>query len=171
MTQYNPYATQQPQYGQPVQQPTNQDGYELDYDGVITKDSEFVLITPGEYDFTVESFSLGYYNGGDKVPACKRVDVNLIISAPEGDVKVQKGFFLYSKFEWVLSSFFMSLGMKRKGEPLKMNWNATVGVKGRCKIGRRSSNNGNEYNEVKEFIPRPDMLQPATQSPYTPGAF
>ena len=170
MTQYNPYA-QQPQYGQPVQQPTNQDGYELDYDGVITKDSEFILITPGEYDFTVESFSLGYYNGGDKVPTCKRVDVNLIISAPEGDVKVQKGFFLYSKFEWVLSSFFMSLGMKRKGEPLKMNWNATVGVKGRCKIGRRSSNNGNEYNEVKEFIPRPDMLQPATQSPYTPGAF
>lgn len=169
MTQYNPYA-QQPQYGQPAQQPTNKDGYELDYDGVITKDSEFVLITPGEYDFMVESFSLGYYNGGDKVPACKRVDVNLIVSAPEGDVKVQKGFFLYSKFEWVLSSFFMSLGMKRKGEPLKMNWNATVGVKGRCKIGRRSSN-GNEYNEIKEFIPRPDMLQPATQSPYTPGAF
>ena len=52
MTQYNPYvASNRPQYGQPTQQSTTQDGYELDYEGIITKDSRVCLITPGEYDF------------------------------------------------------------------------------------------------------------------------
>ena len=41
---------------------------------------------------------------------------------------------LHTKMEWKLSQFFCSIGQKKHGEPLRMNWNKVLGAKGRCKV-------------------------------------
>ena len=56
----------------------------------------------------------------------------------------------------MLSAFFGAIGQKRKGEPLRMDWNAIVGRTGVCKVGVREYN-GNKYNEVKGMIYAEDV--------------
>ena len=67
--------------------------------------------------------------------------------------------FLHSSTEGMLSSFFGSIGQKRKGEPLKMNWNTIIGTRGVCKVGIRKYND-NEYNEVKAML-YPEDVNPS----------
>ena len=59
--------------------------------------------------------------------------------------------------------------MKKKNEPLRMNWNAVPGATGRCKVGTRVYN-GNEYNEIKKFYPKDEIVQAQTPN-YNPGQF
>ena len=56
----------------------------------------------------------------------------------------------------MLSAFFGAIGQKRKGEPLRMDWNAIIGKVGVCKVGSREYN-GNKYNEVKGMIYAEDV--------------
>lgn len=51
----------------------------------------------------------------------------------------------------MLSAFFAAIGQKKKGEPLRMNWNTIIGATGVCKVGTRQYNNNN-YNEVKSML-------------------
>ena len=51
----------------------------------------------------------------------------------------------------MLSAFFAAIGQKKKGEPLRMNWNTIIGATGVCKVGTRQYN-GNNYNEVKSML-------------------
>ena len=59
--------------------------------------------------------------------------------------------FLHSSTEGMLSAFFAAIGQKKKGEPLRMNWNTIIGATGVCKVGTRQYN-GNNYNEVKSML-------------------
>ena len=59
--------------------------------------------------------------------------------------------FLHSSTEGMLSAFFAAIGQKKKGEPLRMNWNTIIGAIGVCKVGTRQYNNNN-YNEVKSML-------------------
>ncbi len=47
-------------------------GRELGWDDEIEKGADYVLLPEGEYDFTIESFERGRFEGSDKVPACPR---------------------------------------------------------------------------------------------------
>ena len=97
----------------------------LGWNDEITKDDEFELLPAGVYDFKVESLERGYFDGSDKMSACPKADLTLIVRDPvtgkEG--KIFESLFLHSKSEWRLSQFFTAIGQKKKGEPLKMNWN------------------------------------------------
>ena len=55
-----------------------------------------------------------------------------------------------------MSAFFSSLGLKKKGEPLRMNWNAVPGSTGRAHITLDPDRNDPEkkYNHVKRFYPK-----------------
>jgi hypothetical protein len=63
-----------------------------------------------------------------------------------------------------LSNFFAGIGQKRKGEKLKMNWNAVVGSKGRLKleINRFTKKDGGQgtNNQVKTFYASEASAQP-----------
>ena len=79
--------------------------------------------------------------------------------------------FLHSSTEGMLSAFFGAIGQKRKGEPLRMDWDAIIGKVGVCKVGSREYN-GNKYNEVKGMIYAEDVdytkvlnAQPGQQDP------
>lgn len=131
---------------------------ELGWDDEIEKDSgEFILLPEGDYDFTVESFERSRHGGSEKLPACNKAILRLRIDTEEGSALINHNLFLHTKTEGMISAFFTSIGQKKKGEKIKMNWNAVVGAKGRCKVGvhERTGTDGEKRqgNDIKKFYP------------------
>ena len=133
---------------------------EFQWDDTITKDaSEFIILPEGDYNFTVESFERGRHPGSDKLPACNKAILTLRIDTAEGTTKLTHNLFLHSKTEGLLSAFFSCIGQKKKGEPLKKNWQKVIGATGRCKIGIHTyTKDGEERknNDIKRFYPKDD---------------
>lgn len=131
----------------------------MSWDSEITKDAQdIILLPPGEYDFIVDHIERGQYNGGDKMPPCPQADVHMKILTPDGnEVPLKTRLFLVTTQEWKLSQFFVALGLKRRGEPLRMRWDI-AGMRGRCKIKNRKYND-NTYNEVDAFLEPPAAIQ------------
>lgn len=133
---------------------------ELEWNDVIEKDGgDYVLLPEGDYDFTVESFDRGRHNGSDKLPPCNKAMLKLRVESPQGTAYINHNLFLHTITEGMLSSFFASIGQKRKGEPLRMDWNRVPGSRGRAKIGvYRYMKDGEErqVNEVKRFYAKED---------------
>ena len=154
---------------------------ELGWDDEISRESDFTIIPEGDYDFTVTGFERGRHDGSEKLPPCNMAIVSLAVALPDGSTMTLKHrLFLHSRCEGLLSAFFTGIGLKRKGEPLRMNWNAVPGAHGRCKITVRSwkGKNGEDMqsNDIKKFydpadIPTPQPApaqQPATGQQYVP---
>lgn len=131
----------------------NQIERELGWDDEIQDDGEdFIILKPGNYDFVVKKFERGRFDGSEKMPACNMALVTITVEDPDTgrQVDVQNPILLHRKTEWTISAFFASLGMKKKGEKIKPQWNMIVGKVGKCKIKNREYN-GNIYNEVDKF--------------------
>ncbi|WP_027085430.1 hypothetical protein [Cohnella panacarvi] len=156
---------------------------ELGWDDEIQKDGgEFIVLPAGDYNFTVSKFERSRFAGSEKMPACNQAKLELTVHSPEhGDVVVFHNLFLHTKTEGLLSNFFAGIGQKKKGEPLRMNWQAVVGARGRLKleINKFKGNDGSDKtnNNVKTFYAKDDS--PGHQAPfpgtqgggYTPGKF
>lgn len=136
---------------------TNINETELDWDSEILEDgSSFTLLDPGEYDFTVEKFERKLSKNGNKMAA-------LTLKVTDGNVSttVFDNLTLVKSAEWKLSSFFGALGLKKKNEPLKMDWQAIYGKTGRCKIkieeyDKKDGNIG-ETNRIDAYIYKEDV--------------
>ncbi len=143
---------------------------ELGWEDTIEKDGGggFVLLPAGDYFFTVGKFERSRFTGSEKMPACNQAKLELTVHSPEhGDVVVFHNLFLHTKTEGLLSSFFSAIGQKKKGEPLRMNWNAVVGSKGKLKLEIRtymSQGEERSANQVKSFFSYEDAF-PAGQQP------
>lgn len=140
---------------------------ELGWDDEISRESDFTIIPEGDYDFTVTGFERGRYDGSEKLPPCNMAIVSLSIALPDGSsTTLRHRLFLHSRCEGLLSAFFTGIGLKRKGEPLRMNWNAVPGAHGRCKITVRNwkGKNGEDMqsNDIKKFY---DPYDSAPQAP------
>lgn len=149
---------------------------ELNWDDEIIKEGGegFVLLPPGDYNFTVAKFERGRFGGSDKMPPCNQAKMEIIVHSPEhGDVTLTHNLLLHSKTEGFLSNFFAGVGLKKKGEPLKMNWPATLGRRGRLKLEVRNyTYKGEERssNEIKTFYPYDEgQSQPGYQQPQQPS--
>lgn len=134
---------------------------ELQWDDTITKDaSDFILLPEGDYNFTIESFERGRHGGSEKLPPCNKAILTLRIEAQEGTARITHNLFLHSKTEGMLSAFFTSIGQKKKGEPLKMNWGQVPGSSGRCKVGiheyKNKDGEDRKSNDIKKFYPKED---------------
>lgn len=126
----------------------------LDFDSEIEYDGpDYILLKPGNYDFVVASIDRKQYNGGSKIPPCPQAVIHIEITDPETGAKVpcQSNLFLASNQMWSLSTFFESIGLKKKGEKLKMDWSKVVGRTGTVEIDNREYN-GNTYNNVKKYV-------------------
>lgn len=141
----------------------NQAEREFGWDDTIQQESpEFILLPEGLYNFVVKSFERGRHmpnpqNPG-KLPACNKATVFIEISTDQGEAVLKHNLFLHSSTEGLLSAFFGAIGQKKKGEPLKMNWQTIVGARGVCKVGIKTYN-GNQYNEVKAMLYPEDVDQ------------
>ena len=166
----------------------NPNGYELGWeDSISQQETEFVLLPDGDYDFEVVNFERSTYNGGAKLPPCKKAIISLRIKNPNGEnVSVKDNFFLHSKCMNSLVDFFKSIGQVEDASgQIRMNWNAVIGSSGRCTVGTKTYND-KKYNEVKKYLPKsggvaptvpgygapagyaPQPAYPPAQAPYTP---
>ncbi len=145
----------------------------MDWDDEISQDSNFILLPEGDYDFVVDSFERGWYDGGQKIGPCKKAILRLRVkgrdkeSGREGETFVRHQLLLNKKLESLLCEFFIGIGQRKKGETTKMNWNQVPGSAGRAKIGIRTYN-GKEYNEVKKFYDPADAPA-AVAAPQNPN--
>ncbi|WP_449456108.1 hypothetical protein [Streptococcus suis] len=135
----------------------NQPEREFGWDDTIQEDAkEFILLTPGDYQFTVTGFERGRHtpnpnNPNSKLPECNKAIITVLVETEQGDAIMTHNLFLHSSTEGMLSAFFGAIGQKKHGEPLRMNWNAVMGSKGVCRVAHREYN-GEKYNNIKSMI-------------------
>ena len=146
---------------------------ELGWEEEINQEgADFILAPEGDYDFKVVSFTRERHNGSDKLPPCNKAVLDIEVATPKGAAHIRHQLFLHTKTEGMLSAFFIGIGQKKHGEPLRMNWNNVIGSTGRCKVGIREYN-GKQYNEIKKFYdPSKNVVATDTTEPnFTPGKF
>lgn len=144
-------------------------------DEISEEGGEYTLLPEGDYDFMVLKIERGRHEGSEKIPPCNKAIVTFEIQSPEGKRQISENYLLCNKLEWKLSEFFLAVGLKKHGEPLKMNWTKAVGAKGKChvfinKYTKRDGSEG-ESNKIKKlyaYDEQVDTVKPAS-TPATGG--
>ena len=142
--------------------------YVFDWDSEISNEDAFALLPEGDYGFTVTNFERGNYDGSDKMPACKKAIVTFAVEGANDTATITENFYLCAKVEWKLSSLFLSVGMKKHGEPLRMDWKGLVGKKGRCHLIVKPYE-GKDYNKITKLYAYDEdveIIQPAASGGY-----
>lgn len=171
----------------------NTKGYAIGWDDEIIDpgEPEFVLLTPGVYDFTITGFERGHFDGSEKMDACSMAKLTLNCTNGVQETTVFTNLFLSSAVAFKLSKFAKSIGDMpagdSKGQKFHVDWNNIIGKSGKCRIKTRVYN-GKDYNDVDDFIvpdpaaapaptPMPQIVpipnyyaqpQPQTQPVYAP---
>ena len=155
---------------------------ELSWDDEIAEEGSYEPLPEGDYRFTVSKIERARSQGKGKLPPCNMAKVTVRIPTDSGERELTENLLLHSSLEWKLSQFFLSIGLKKHGEPLRMNWTAAVGRSGKCRVVQRKykKNDGAEgtTNDIAKFYAYDEVVvnliepqaPPAAQS-WTPGAF
>lgn len=148
----------------------------LSWDSEIKKESSFVLLEPGEYDFRVEKMERSTYNPSPQSKirdSSPMAELELKIDSPEGTATVFENLILHSVTEFKISEFFTAIGQKKKGIPFTPNWSAVIGATGRAEIevNEYSDRNGNKKknNRVTNFLEPKEGQQQQAQTPQQPA--
>lgn len=149
---------------------------ELNWDDEILEESSFALLPEGDYNFIVKSFNRGRHSGSAKLPACNKAELEIAVDDGKGNRgTILHNLFLHTKCEGILSAFFISIGQKKHGEPLRMNWNAVIGAKGRCKVAidKWTGNDGAEKqnNKITKFYEPSAINSAPAQTSFKAGTF
>lgn len=141
-------------------------GKEIGWDEEVEKGEEFTLLEAGDYDFTIETFERGRYEGSDKVPPCNRALLKVRVTNGKDSTVISESLLLYDKMQWKLAEFFLSIGAEEVDGRVRMNWNIVPQATGRATIEVRtdSKDNTKKYNYVKKWLPK-------KKKDYKAGAF
>lgn len=135
---------------------------EFDWGEEITAESEYTLLPEGDYDFEVTKFERGRTKSEAKIPNCNMAILTLRVTDGKDTTTVIDYLTLHSKMEWKLSQFFLAIGLKKHGEPLRMDWSKVLGAKGRCKliVDKYTTDKGEnrETNKISKYY---DYVQPS----------
>lgn len=152
----------------------------MGWDDIIENDSEFKVLPEGDYDFTVIDFERKRFEGSAKMSACPKAEVSIKIydknNQSVGSTTINENLLLNRKMEWKLCQFFTAIGLRKHGEPLKMNWNDIKGRTGRCKVivNRYTNDKGeerenNRIDKFYEYAEAPTAV--SAQKKFVPGKF
>lgn len=144
-------------------------------DEIANEGTPFRVLPQGDYAFTIVSFVQARHQPreGGKLPACNKAVLTVRVQDPTdgAEVDLPYNLFLHSSQEWKLCEFFMGIGQKKKGEPLRMRWNEVVGSTGQCHVSVRKftgrDGEERERNEITRWYEKPQAVAPAFQA----GAF
>lgn len=130
---------------------------ELDWNSSIGDESNQLTILPeGNYIFEVIGFERGRFPGGKKIPACNKAMLTLSVKTDTGNVTVYTDLILHSTVEWKLCDFFRSIGLKKPGERLTMDWDKVPGARGKAHFKPREfiDKEGNKRvtNDVDRYL-------------------
>ena len=122
---------------------------ELDWDAEIRDDSNgYAPLPDGDYIGRVLTVERDRHNGSPKIPPCPKAVVKLLLQERPGRTReMTMNLFLHSKMEWKLSEFFRSIGQKKYGERLRMDWAAVPGSRIRVHVSTKKSKNAGEERE------------------------
>lgn len=143
---------------------------EFNWDDIIENDGgEYILLPEGDYDFKVLSFERERHQGSAKLPPCNKAVLNIEVTSPQGKATIRHNLFLHSKCEGLLCAFFSSIGQRKRGEKLQMNWNSVTGATGKCKVKihtwTKDDGSQGQSNEISKFYEKEE------KPTFTPGAF
>lgn len=129
----------------------------MDWNDSIESDGqEFILLEEGDYNYVVTNFERGRFPGGQKIPACNKATITVQVDTADGVASIKFDLLLYRSVEWKISAFFRSIGQKKHGEKLVMNWNKVIGSVGHAHFKQRKYTNqsGEEklINDLDKFI-------------------
>lgn len=140
---------------------------ELDWDDTIQDDGkDFEPLPAGDYDFVIEKIERGRSKGEGKLPPCNMATVYFTVHDRDRDVTIRENFLLHTKMEWRLSELFRSVGLKKEGEPLRMNWQALPSLTGRCRVKQEPGS-----KDPSKLFNRIDKLYPKEPKKFEPGRF
>lgn len=131
-------------------------GRELGWDDTIQNDGQdFEPVAVGDYDVTIEKFDRSRSKGEGKLPPCNMAVVYFTVHAYDRDITIRENYLLHSSLEWKLSELFCGVGLKKKGEELRMNWQMLPGKKARAKVGLKPSSKdpSKQYNFIEKLYP------------------
>lgn len=141
----------------------------LEWNGTIEQDgNDFVVFPEGDYEFTVSKVERGEHPGSEKIGPCPKANLELTVKCPLGTSTIKDALFLDDSVEWKLSSFFRSVGLKEHGKSYVMDWNGSIGRKGRAHIieNKYIGNNGKEYtnNKIEKYLdPLPEVQEESAE--------
>ncbi len=121
-----------------------------------TDDEGPQLIAPGTYPARISWLEQGDFLGRAKMPPCPKAVLTLMIDTGEGAQELKTTLLVHPRMEWKLSEFFRSIGRKRHGEPLKMDWEGLVGLPLLVRVNHRSyidsSGEQRTVNNIERFL-------------------
>ena len=149
-------------------------GRELDWNDVIEKDSTYTLLEEGDYDFVVKSFERGRHPGSAKLPPCNKAILTIEVSNDQQAAQITHNLFLHTTTEGILCAFFTSIGARKHGDKLVMDWNKVIGAHGRCHVivDTFTKKDGTEgkFNKINRFLEPDEQVSFAQAAPATPPA-
>jgi hypothetical protein len=133
----------------------------LGWEDEISNDSlgPSTIFAPGEYQYEIVNVVRGRHTPKEtgKLPECPKAEVTVRVYAKDGSeyIDLKENLFLHSRCEGMLCQFFRSIGHRKHGEPLVMDWKKVVGCRGRCKVSLREYTMDGEKrqaNDIKAFL-------------------
>lgn len=137
------------------------------YEGALDWNSEieetYLDLPDGTYEYKVVELERGHYEPKPtskiKEP-CPQVKVIVEVQDPNGSdqkVKLNSLLILHTRTKGLLCNFFRSIGVMKKGESLKMDWNV-IGKTGKLAL----KHNEKGYMQIDKFLPQEEET---TQKP------
>ena len=136
---------------------------EIEQDG-----EEYVLLPEGDYCFTVTGVERARFPGNSKTEPCNKMIVTLEVDSEEGRAAVRESLLLTRKLEWKLCAFFRSIGMKKHGEKVRMDWAGAVGRRGRAHFRPREYDANGEKRMANGLVRFLDWDAAALSEPAEP---
>jgi hypothetical protein len=131
---------------------------ELAWDAEIDQDGgDFTLLPAGEYPFRVVKLEKARFGGkAGGLPPCNQVKLTLDVGDAENSTTINTNLFLHTRTAGFLGAFFRSIGARKHGEKMIMDWSKVQGATGRCKVSIREwtgkDKEKHETNEIKAFL-------------------
>lgn len=155
-------------YGQQApQEPVANQATSYGFDDEIDEGQENILLPNGTYKFQVSKMERGEYEGSAKTPACKIVDLTLLVDYQGETVFVNKRFFLTSNNTNQIFRFFLSIGdQPGPNGKIRMNWPGCIGKSGYYESKQKASKTDPnvKFNDVKRFL-KPGEVTPQPTQP------
>ena len=148
---------------------------ELDLDGSIEQESQFIDLPAGDYDGIIDHYEIGVcqwdnenYNGK------KMLTVYINVEAGGKETQIRDNIVLVKNMEWKLSALFLGTGQKKKGEPLPNLGRAIKEMPGlRVRFSyvedkKRTRQDGTPYKNIGKYY---EKKAAATTSGWSGGGF
>ena len=139
--------------------------------GQEIKDEPSFMAPDGDYHFMVKEWEVSMFQPRDensKIPACRQVDVTLLIPYKDEFGNIVYGqkvehFKLLARLKFVITNFFVSCGIGKRGDTFKLDFDQCIGKVGTLKVQQQVGGNGNLYARIEEFY-APDVAPQVTMN-------